>query len=418
MKFTYVAVNDKNRKYKGEMDADSSQEVIKNLQERGMVPLTIDVVHAGPVAEEDKSIWEKDIGGTGDIHNAKIKKKRVLTFMHQMAMMMRAGISLSIAMDVMLDTEKDKSMKKILIEITQDLYGGVPLSASMAKFKAFPPLIVNIVQAGEANGRLDNAFEQCARILDKEMKLHGKIVGAMIYPIFLVILTIGLIIVMSVVVLPQFKTLFNNFGSELPAITRFMMGTSDFLINYWYVLILVVGIIIAIFSYLGKKVYSYYMWWAQAKLKIPLIGNVLRLSAISRFCRMMSTLSDAGVSILRALELSRDVTPNVYMRDCINQIIEDVKIGTPINVAMSRYPVFDSLLVSMLRVGEESGMLSDSLNKMADMYEEQSDEAIKRMTDAMTPIMTILIAVVVGTVVVSIVTPMFGMYDVILGNSK
>lgn len=416
MKFTYVAVNNKNRKYKGEMTANNSAEVIKNLQARGLIPVTVDLASDGAVAEADKSIWDKDIGSSGDIHKVKIKPKRLLTFMHQMALMMRAGISLAVAMEVMLDTEKDKKMRAILLEINKELYNGVPLSAAMGSFKAFPSLIVNIVQAGEANGRLDNAFDQAVTILDKEIKLHGKIVGAMIYPIFLVILTIALIIVMSVVVLPSFADLFTSFGSELPGITKFMMDFSSFLINSWYILIAIVLAVIGIFYFLNTKVYTYYMWWAQAQLKIPLIGTVLRLSAIARFCRMMSTLSDAGVTILRSLELSRDVTPNIYMRDCINQIIEDVKIGTPINVAMAKYKIFDSLLVSMLRVGEESGMLSDSLNKMADMYEQQSDESIKRMTDAMTPIMTILIAGVVGTVVVSIVVPMFGMYDVILGN--
>ena len=155
------------------------------------------------------------------------------------------------------------------------------------------------------------------------------------------------------------------------------------------------------------------MWWSRTQLKLPLIGKVMRISHIARFCRIMATLTDAGIRIIKALELARDVIANAYMKDCMNQIIEDVKIGTPINVAMSRYPVFDALLVSMIRVGEESGMLSDSLRKMTDMYEQQADESTKRLTGAITPVLTVLIAIVVATVVISIVVPMFGMYDVI-----
>jgi type IV pilus assembly protein PilC len=156
------------------------------------------------------------------------------------------------------------------------------------------------------------------------------------------------------------------------------------------------------------------MWWSTTMLKIPLIGEVLRLNQISRFSNMMATLTESGVNILSALELSRDVVSNKYVADCLNQVIEDVKIGTPMNVSLSRYPkAFDPMFVSMVRVGEESGMLGDALTKMADMYEEQANDATNRMTDAMTPAMTIVIAGVVGFFVIAIVQAMFGMYDVI-----
>lgn len=183
------------------------------------------------------------------------------------------------------------------------------------------------------------------------------------YPIFLLGLTVVLILVLSILVIPTFANLFASFDSELPGITQFIMGVSDVIIHYWYIIIAAVLALVFGFKALKKYNESFAMRWSQVQLKIPLVGTVMRLSHISRFCRMMATLSDAGVSILRSLELSRDVIPNLYMKDCMNQIIEDVKIGTPINVSMSRYPVFDSMLVSMIRVGEESGMLADSLKK-------------------------------------------------------
>lgn len=414
MEFSYVAVNEKNRKYRNRMTANTKEEVKRKLEQRGLIALSIDEVKKG--SQEDIPIWQRDLGGSKDVHKIKISNKRLLTFMHQMALMIRSGISLSVAMAVMCDTEKDKNMLRILQEITANLYNGITLSQSLSSFKTFPTVYVNIIQTGEANGRLDEAFDKCVNLLKKEITLKSKIMGAMIYPIFLLILTIALIIVMSVVVLPSFKDLFESFGSELPIMTQITMGISDVLMQYGWLVVLIIVAISVTLSLLYKKNYTFCMWWSTVQLKIPIIGEVLRLNQLTRFANMMATLTSSGVNILYALELARDVVGNKFMSDCLNQVIEDVRIGTPINISLSRYPkAFDPLFVSMVRVGEESGMLSDSLNKMADMYEEQANDATQRMTDAMTPAMTIIIAGIVGFVVISIVQAMFGMYSVITG---
>lgn len=412
MEFSYVAVNEKNRKYRNRMTANTKEEVKRKLEQRGLIAISIDEVKKG--SQEDIPIWQRDLGGSKDVHTLKISNKRLLTFMHQMALMIRSGISLSVAMAVMCDTEKDKNMLRILQEITANLYNGITLSQSLSSFKTFPTVYVNIIQTGEANGRLDEAFDKCVSLLKKEITLKNKIKGAMIYPIFLLILTIALIIVMSIVVLPAFKDLFESFGSELPIMTQITMGISDVLLHYGWLVVLIIVAIVVTLRILYKKNYTFCMWWSTFQLKIPIIGEVLRLNQLTRFANMMATLTSSGVNILYSLELSRDVVGNKFMSDCLNQVIEDVRIGTPINISLSRYPkAFDPLFVSMIRVGEESGMLSDSLNKMADMYDEQATDATQRMTDAMTPAMTIIIAGIVGFVVISIVQAMFSMYSVI-----
>lgn len=412
MEFSYVAVNEKNRKYRNRMTANTKEEVKRKLEQRGLIAISIDEVKKG--SQEDIPIWQRDLGGTKDVHTLKISNKRLLTFMHQMALMIRSGISLSVAMAVMCDTEKDKNMLRILQEITSNLYNGITLSQSLSSFKTFPTVYVNIIQTGEANGRLDEAFDKCVSLLKKEITLKNKIKGAMIYPIFLLILTIALIIVMSIVVLPAFKDLFESFDSELPIMTQITMGISDLLLHFGWLVVLIIVALVVTLRILYKKNYTFCMWWSTFQLKIPIIGEVLRLNQLTRFANMMATLTSSGVNILYALELSRDVVGNKFMSDCLNQVIEDVRIGTPINISLSRYPkAFDPLFVSMIRVGEESGMLSDSLNKMADMYDEQATDATQRMTDAMTPAMTIIIAGIVGFVVISIVQAMFGMYSVI-----
>ena len=412
MEYSYVAVNEKNRKYRSRMTGNSKEEVKKKLEARGLIALSIEEVKKG--SQDDIPIWQRDLGGTKDVHTIKISNKRLLTFMHQMALMIRSGISLSVAMAVMCDTEKDKNMLRILQEITANLYNGITLSQSLSTFKTFPTVYVNIIQTGEANGRLDEAFDKCVSLLKKEITLKSKIKGAMIYPIFLLILTVALIIVMSVVVLPSFKDLFESFDSELPILTQITMGMSDVIVRFGWIIVLIIVALVITLRLLYKKNYSFCMWWSTFQLKIPIIGEVLRLNQITRFANMMATLTSSGVNILYSLELSRDVVGNKFIADCLNQVIEDVRIGTPINISLSRHPkAFDPLFVSMVRVGEESGMLSDSLTKMADMYEEQANDATQRMTDAMTPAMTIVIAGVVGFVVISIVQAMFGMYSVI-----
>ena len=414
-KYMYVAVNEKNRKYKNEMIADSVEEVRKNLRARNLNPLSVTEVTAKTQsASDEKSIWDMEIGVNKDVHTLKISKNKMLVFFHQMALMMRSGISLSIAMEVMLDSEKDKKMRSILRDISINLYNGLTLSKAMSMFKTFPRLYINIIQAGEANGKLDDAFDQCADLLKKELKLTGKIRGAMMYPAFLLVLTLALIIVMSIVVLPAFKGMFENFGSKLPAMTQFVMDVSDFLVNYGWLLAIVIVICVIIFMVVRNKSYSFAMWCSTVMLKIPIFGEVVRLTNVARFANMMGTLADSGVNILDSLTLSRDVIANLFMKDCLNQVIEDVKIGTPINVSMNRYKaVFDGLFTSMVRVGEESGQLSDSLRKIAGMYEEKADDATQAMTDAMTPMMTIIIGVVIGFTVIAIFSGMFGMYGVI-----
>jgi len=413
LQYHYTAVNSKNKKSRGFINTENKAAAIAELQGEGLTALEL----TGGAVNDDtpKSIWEMDIN-VHDIHKDKFSKKKLLVIMHQMGIMMKAGVSLSMAMNVLIDGEKDKKIKKVLSEMNQDLYTGIPISAAMTKFKVFPEIIVNIVQSGEANGRLDTAFERCAQILEKEISLTEKLRGAMGYPIFLLILTTFMMIIMNAVVLPSFTSVFKQFGAKLPTITIVVMSFSNFIAAEWYLILLAVFIFVFAFIVLKKEYEPFSVSVDQFVLKIPGIGPLLRQSYIARFCRIMSSLVEAGVDIVKALDISRNVIPNRFMKQQLMQVIADVKVGSSINASVSQFPIFDSLLVSMIKVGEESGMLFETLDKMATLYEEQTDASTKRLTSAMEPAMTIIIALIVGTVVISIVMPMFGMYNVISGN--
>lgn len=409
MKYKYVAINARNQKKEGAVEAETQSEAINKLREKGLI--VQDLTQMGKDSDEPTSIWQMDLGG--DIHTKKIQPKKLLMIMSQLGMMMKAGINLSLSMQIMIDSEKDVSMRKILREINENLYSGFTLSQSMKNFAGFPPIYVSIVEAGEANGRLDEAFEQCALICKKDMALAGKIRGALGYPIFLMILVVVVVIILTVFVLPTFKDVYSAFGGELPGLTQAMMGLSDAIIHYWWLMIIVVVAIVFGFKTLKKSNADFAMFVAKTSLKIPLIGPIIRQSALARFCRLMSTLTDAGIPIHRAMGLARDVVPNIFVKEKVQAVLDDVQIGVTIHDAMAKHPVFDPILVSMIRVGEESGMLGDSLHKMADLFETQTDESTQRLTDAMTPIMTVVIGVVVATLVISMILPMFGMYSII-----
>lgn len=408
MKYKYVAMNARNQKKEGAIEAETQSQAVSILREKGLV---VQDISEAKGSDAPTSIWEMDLGG--DIHNKKIDKKRLMTLMSQLGMMMKAGINLSLSMQIMIESEKDQSLLKILREINENLYNGLTLSQAMRNFKCFPTLYISIIEAGEANGRLDSSFEQCALLIKKDIALSGKIRGALSYPLFLLVLVIALVIILTVFVLPTFKDTFASFGAELPALTKVVMAFSDFLIAYGWLVAIIAVIVVYGFIVLKKNNAQVEMIMAQLLIKIPLVGPIIRQSSLARFCRLMSTLTDAGIPIHRAMALSRDVVPNVFVKSKIQAVLDDVQIGVTIHEAMAKHPVFDPILVSMIRVGEESGMLGDSLFKMADLFESQTDESTEKLTDSMTPIMTVVIGVVVGGVVASMVLPMFSMYDVI-----
>ncbi len=413
MKYKYVAMNARNQKKEGAIEAETQNQAISILREKGLIVQDISEAAGSDVPT---SIWQMDMGG--DIHTKKIKKKKLLLLFNQLGMMMKARINLSMSMQIMIDSEKDTGMQKILKEINENLYNGFTLSQSMKNFEGFPGVYISIIEAGEANGRLDSAFQQCGLICKKDIALSGKLRSAFTYPIFLIVLVIALVIILCGFVLPTFKDTYGSMGAELPGLTLALMGFSDILIGYWWLLLIIIAGIGAGFYTLKKNSAEFQMKFAQIQLKIPLIGPIVRQSALARFCRIMSTLTDAGIPIHKAMALARDAVPNIYVKQEIQYVLDDVQIGVTIHEAMAKHPVFDAILVSMIRVGEESGMLGDSLFKMAELFEEQSDESTQKLTDAMTPIMTVVIGVVVGTVVVAMILPMFGIYDVVGASTE
>jgi len=422
LNYKYRAIDSSGKKQSGTITARDKASVISALKGRGLTPLSIQEgkeetpVSRGPVSMNSikgKSILDIEIMEK-DIHKAKLGSKKVLGILNQFALMTRAGVPLTTCMQVILSQEKDRQVKKILLEMQEDLLSGGTLSSSMSKFRSFNEVTVSIVSAGEANGRLDEAFSRASKILENEVALTHKVKSAMGYPIFLLCLTFVVLIILNLVVLPTFASMFSQFGQELPALTRIVMGASDLFLDYWYVFAFLLVGGAASYTYGRKNSRNFRKSTDHLALKLPLIGGILHKLYISRFSRVMASLAGAGVEIINALTVATQVIPNTYMKQYFNQVLEDVKVGMAISTSMRRYPIFDPLMISMVSVGEESGGLHDVLDKMAELYESQTEAQTKLLTSLIEPAMTVIIALVVGTVVISVVLPMFGQYGLML----
>lgn len=409
MKMEYVAVDAEGKKVKGVIEAESESNAIYYIRSQDLSPLVI-----RPYKEKAAHFWEIEIMEP-DVHKLKMKKKDMVRFSEKMAIMLKAGVSLSMAMDVLIASEKNRRYRKIYKTILMDLYGGLSLADSMRTFDAFPEMIVNMVASGEKNGKLDWSFTRIAEMYEKEMALNGKILSAFSYPAFLAVLLVALFVVMTVVVLPKFSTMYQNFDAELPAITQFLLDVSNFLRAYGiYILgaLIVVGLLLFI---LLKSSKGFGRAFSRMALKLPAYGRLTVVGNTSSFSRVAAALLQSGVEVVESVKVAATVVKNKYIRSSVERALGEVEQGSTINLALSKLHIFDTLFISMLQIGEESSMLPETFQKMADMYEQDSNEASKKLTALLEPIMTLAIGLMIALMVVAIILPMFNMYTVILG---
>jgi len=400
--YLYEAVDRMGKKVKGELASDSEQRALTSLKMQSLFPLKI--------TESKKK--EKNKSANKDLFKPKVNKKHVAIFARQFASMLKAGIPLTIILNVLIKQETNPTFKEILESINSDIMKGSTLSLAMAKFKEFPSIMVSMVEVGEANGRLDIAFGRVAINMEKEIRLASKVKGAMIYPVILLIVTIAASTLLTFIVLPKFTDMFKQMGAKLPVTTRIFVGFSSFMTKYWYIPLGVI-IFILIISTIIMKNQSSRKTMDKIIFRLPLIGRVQNIILMARFCSTFSALIESGVSVIIAFETVRNVINNLFIKSKFDDIIRDVQSGDNISSAIEKYEMFTPLVVSMTRIGEESGQLGEILTNTALLYEEESEAQLQRLTAMAEPAITIFMAVIVGFIVISIVQPMFGIYNLI-----
>ena len=396
-KFKYKAMKNDGTKTTGEYEANSRDDVMEMITSNGYYPLKVEEVIDS---------------ATINIHK-KIKVKEISIFCRQMYTMLDAGVPLINALNLMSTQVTNKHLVEIVKELEEDVRKGEMLSNSMRKFpEAFPTLLTSMVESGEASGNLDEMFLRMSTHFEKENKINNKVKAAMIYPIILAIVGVAALIVVMTFVMPTFVSLFDSSDAKLPAATRFLIGLSSFMGNHF---IMVIGILVAIVVgvVLYSKTESGIYFFAKLKISFPLIKDLNRKMIVSRFTRTLSTLLASGVSLVESLPIVSAVLNNVIAEDEVLKVRERVVKGEGLSTPIEDCELFPPMLSSMVRIGEESGALDDMLNKTADFYDEEVEQAIQTLTSMLEPIMIIIMGLVIGFMVIALMLPLYGSYDLV-----
>ena len=399
--FTWQGTNKKGQSIKGEMMSTSADLVKAELRKQGIVPKNgkVKKKSGGLFAPREKAITTKDIA----------------VFSRQLATMMKAGVPMVQAFDIVGQGHSNPSMTKLIMNIKADIEAGGTLATALASHPAqFDDLFVNLVDAGEQSGALETLLEKIATYKEKTEQLRNKIKKAMTYPIIVLVVAVVVSAILLIFVVPTFAAMFADFGAELPAFTLWVVGLSDLLVNnVWY---FIGGIVAVVYTFKQAKIRSqaFRDFLDRAVLKLPGFGALTENSCIARFSRTLSTMFSAGVPLVEAMVSVAGATGNVVYSKAILQVRDDIAAGTTLQVSLSQNKdVFPNMLIQMVGIGEESGALDDMLDKVADYYEEAVDDAVDNLTAMMEPAIMAFLAVLIGGLVIAMYLPIFKMGEVV-----
>jgi type IV pilus assembly protein PilC len=396
--FAFKAIDPSGRQSIGEVDADSKQAVADQLKQRGLIVLDISD-KAG--SKEIKLPWADRVK-TGDL--------TVMT--RQLATMVSSGMTILRALYVLESQTESKPLKEALTRVRKDVEAGLPFSDALERNpKVFGPLYVAMVRAGETGGVLENALIRTADQLEADESLRRQVKSAMVYPA--VIMTFALIVLVALVVflVPVFEGVFEQFGGDLPLITKFTVALSDAITGRWYLFILgITGIVVAFRRW--KRSENGRKQWDTLRLKIPFkIGDIVQKVALARWSRTLSALTTAGVPLMQALDITGKTAGNWQVEKAMSDVITSVRSGGTIAAPLKDSPIFPSMVTHMIGVGEETGALDTMLNKVAEFYEDQVAASVKALTSILEPVMLVIVGGIVGFIVIALYMPMFKVYD-------
>src|SRR3954470_24569406 len=373
---------------KGETRANGESMVLAQLRRQGLTRIAVKKVRQ----KSGKKITEKDL----------------TIFTRQLAVMMKAGVPLLQAFDIVGRGHGNPSVGKLLLDIKTDVETGSSLSQAFRKYpKYFDQLFCNLVGAGEAAGILDTLLDRLATYKEKILAIKGKIKSALFYPISIIVVALVVTAVIMIFVIPVFKDLFKSFGADLPGPTLFVMAISDFFTGNWWWLFSGIGGGIWFFFYTWKRSVTMQRFMDRLALRVPVFGDVIRKAAIARWCRTLSTMFAAGVPLVEALDSVAGAAGNYVYFAATKQIQSEVSTGTNLTAAMTNSGVFPNMVLQMTAIGEESGSLDAMLSKVADFFEQEVDEAVDSLSSLMEPMIMVVLGGLIGSIVVAMYLPIF-----------
>ncbi len=396
--YAFKAIDLAGRPAKGELEADSKQHVAEQLKARGLIVTDI---------ADKKGSAEIKLPGSN-----KVKTADLTVMTRQLATMVSSGMTILKALYVLESQTESKPLAETLQKVRKDVEAGLPFSDALERHpKVFNPLFVAMARAGETGGVLESALVRTAEQLEADESLRRQVKSAMVYPGVIMAFAGIVLIALVVFLVPVFEGIFEQFGGELPFITKITVALSDFIIGRWYLLIAgAAGLVVAFRKWKGSE--RGRGQWDALRLKTPFkIGDIVQKVALARWSRTLAALTTAGVPLLQALEITGKTAGNTVVEKAMADVIASVKQGGTITAPLKDCAVFPSMVTHMVGVGEETGALDTMLNKIADFYEDQVAAAVKALTSILEPIMIVIVGGIVGFIVIAMYMPLFKVYD-------
>jgi len=425
--FAYTALDARGQEVSDTLEAGTEQEAVQALRQAGYYPTSVMEAGQAAKAARSKGVKAPKAKGAGlkkelninipFLERKTIKPKTLMIFTRQLATLIDSGLPLLRSLTVLGKQEPDPVLRKTIGRLAETVQGGSTFSDALSQHpKIFNKLYVNMVKAGELGGVMELVLVRLADFQEKAQKLKNKVVSAMFYPVIVLVIAIAIMAFLLVYIVPKFEQIFADMlgGKPLPALTEFVIGTSRFFQEQWYLIIGGVVLFVVGYSVAARMPKGRAMIDA-VKLRVPLFGDLIKKGAISRFSRTLGTLVTSGVPILQALNITRDTAGNVVLSGAIQRVHDSVKEGETIVTPLEKSGIFPPMVVSMIDVGEETGQLPEMLLKIADVYDDEVDNTVAGMTSLLEPIMIVFLAVVVGTIVIALFLPLISIISGLQG---
>ncbi len=409
-KFDYIAMTAQGEETGGSIEAANEQDAYGRLRQQQLYPTQ--VAAAGQLSAKVKASKKKAAAkagaGTPGKAGGKVKSKNLMIFTRQLATLIDSGLPLLRGLNVLANQEPHPNLRKTVAVLADNVQTGSTFSESLAQHpKIFDKLYVNMVKAGELGGVLELVLNRLAEYQEKAQKLKNKIVSAMVYPVIVIVIALAIMVFLMTVIVPRFTVIFKEMFNDdsMPGMTQFVMNISDFMKNYWWAIF--GGVFFLVVAYKGfsrtkrgREVIDRFL------LRMPLFGPVLMKSSVARFTRTLGTLVSSGVPILQALNITKDTAGNTVVANAIVGVHDAVKEGDSMVAPLDSAKIFPPMVISMVEVGEETGQLPEMLLKIADVYDDEVDNAVSGLTSMLEPIMIVFLAVMVGGIVLALFQPL------------
>ena len=409
--YHYLALNREGRKIKGIIEANSTKEAFAQLRPRGLTIISLKKKHGLSSFSRENSTQ------AGKLFVFRVKNKEIIIFLRQFATLIIGGLPVVQALDVMIRQTNHAVLKEGIVQVKKDVEAGMPLSEAMAKHpKIFSSFIHNMVKAGEAGGVLNIVLNRLTGYLESTENIAQRVKAALRYPVFVMLMALGLIGALVFLVLPEMKSLFqDSFQAELPFITQVILDISDFVRTRFYFVLLIIGALGFVYYYLAKKYDRVAYLIDVLKLKIPVIGELYHRICLSRFTRTLAILFNSGVPILDSLDMTAKTSGNKVIEKAIMEAKSSLKEGETIAEPLSNCPIFPPMVVSMISVGEKTGALDQMLNKISDFYDHEIETTVDSLASLIEPLLLGFLGVTIGIAVVAMYLPYFSVFEHIGG---